>query len=88
MIINDRRLGIFRIALALINGTPEGAIATMGQVIVLTAKLRVEFDDIEYLAICSDFVEVKSGQVIPEYSANIRALDDGSSFQFAGWSQL
>ena len=86
-IINDRRIGIFRMSLPLVNDAPAAARAVMAQVIVLRAELKVESDDIEYVAISDGFAEVPLGNKLRTYSASIRQLDDGS-MEFAGWSSL
>lgn len=87
MIISDRRLGVFKMALQFIDDSPAAARAVMGQVIVLRTDLRIENGEIEYLAICEAFSPVPEGNIAPRYSAIVRSCEDGSTV-FDSWSAI
>jgi hypothetical protein len=86
-VIKDRRLGFFRMALPLINQMPAAARAVMSEVIVLRAELKIENDEIEYLAICEAFAPVAPGEIIRRYAASIRSGENGTA-TFDSWDAL
>lgn len=65
--IDNRRIGRFRLSVSLINSQPEVVRQALGNVIVLDARPDVTMNDIEYVGICPDFAELEIGAYAPLY---------------------
>ena len=80
----DRRLGIVRIPLPLINADPQSVRLVMSRLIVVEAKFTIQNDRIEYIALCDDFAPVPVGNAIGMYDAELTRGADGTT-AFKGW---
>lgn len=65
--IKDRRMGRFKVDIAVINDSPEIVRRLMSDCIILKAEYSFTGHNVEYLALCDDFLEVPEGVTAPEY---------------------
>ena len=68
MNIKDRRIGSFSITFDAINNDQEMLKKEIfSKMVILRAIVMIEYDAIQYLAICDEFEKCKEGFVPPEY---------------------
>jgi hypothetical protein len=79
MILSSRKLGVFFIPLDCINSDPASVRAALRDVIVVEARLRIEYDDVQYIGICDEFTTVEIGNTIPMYKAVLTREPDGTT---------
>lgn len=88
-IINDRRIGRFRIGVEMINAYPDGCRAIFSKVIILDAMLVVHNDELEYIAICEAFAPINEGEQVPLYIPTLKShYDDAgnvASIELVEW---
>lgn len=64
-----RRLGRFRIAFGIVDGSPADALAALDGCVVLRAEALLGAGAIEYEAWHPDFAQVEPGEEMPGYEA-------------------
>ena len=83
--LKDRRLGIFRIPLDMINEHPDYCREVLSGCIVLRAEMRWDLDAIEYFAINDAFETVPLECIAREYRVLGQKTDAG--VHLTGWQR-
>jgi hypothetical protein len=83
-LVDDRHLGAFRIDLSLINHHPKLVRDLMARMIVLRADYKIEWNAVEYMAICSEFDEMNEYDAARYYDPQFFLHEDGR-VTFEGW---
>ena len=64
---NRKKVGVFKINLALLENSPEAVISILSGLIVLRCELMAVDDCLEYIAIGPQFETLKEGQLLLFY---------------------
>lgn len=83
--LTDRRVGMFRVAVEIINTDPEAVRAVMADVVVVKADFHTFSGTVEYVALCDDFPAVRPAEPIPYYRPELHKGADGRT-RLLGWS--
>ena len=76
----DRRMGYFSLSINFINQQPTMTAQLFAGLIVLDARVRWDFDSIEYYAISPFFQEVPAGNIAPHYTPRFHDKDGFEGF--------
>ena len=77
--MNDRKLGKFRVTNELIHNNPQKVAEVFHLLNLVPVQIQFLWDrnEFEYIALSSQFDEVKEGSIVPDYDVIISEKEDG-----------